>query len=103
MRTSPFLILTFALVSALTFQASAQQTAPAQGAPQPAAAAAPQTAKPSPKDTEVWEPVPPIVTPGTIEQRRTVRRDRPVRRQQSRSVGVDQGQVAAAAGRSPTA
>jgi len=65
MRTSPFLILTFALVSALTFQASAQQPAPAQGAPQPAAAAAPQTAKPSPKDTEVWEPVPPIVTPGT--------------------------------------
>jgi hypothetical protein len=65
MRTSPFLILTFALVSALTFQASAQQPVPAQGAPQPAAAAAPQTAKPSPKDTEVWEPVPPIVTPGT--------------------------------------
>jgi hypothetical protein len=65
MRTSPFLILTVALVSALTFQASAQQPAPAQGAPQPAAAAAPQTAKPSPKDTEVWEPVPPIVTPGT--------------------------------------
>jgi hypothetical protein len=65
MRTSPFLSLTFALVSALTFQASAQQPVPAQGAPQPAAAAAPQTAKPSPKDTEVWEPVPPIVTPGT--------------------------------------
>jgi hypothetical protein len=65
MRTSPFLILTFTLVSALTFQASAQQAAPAQGASQPAAAAAPQTAKPSPKDTEVWEPVPPIVTPGT--------------------------------------
>jgi hypothetical protein len=65
MRTSPFLILTFTLASALTFQASAQQTAPAQGASQSAAAAAPQTAKPSPKDTEVWEPVPPIVTPGT--------------------------------------
>ena len=65
MRTSPFLILTVTLVSALTFQASAQQPAPAQGAPQPAAAAAPQTAKPSPKDTEVWEPVPAIVTPGT--------------------------------------
>ena len=65
MRTSPFLVLTVALVSALTFQASAQQPAPAQGAPQPAAAAAPETAKPSPKDTEVWEPVPPIVTPGT--------------------------------------
>jgi len=65
MRTSPFLILTVTLVSALTFQASAQQAAPAQGAPQPAAAAAPQTAKPSPKDTEVWEPVPAIVTPGT--------------------------------------
>jgi hypothetical protein len=65
MRTSPFLILTFALVSARTFQASAQQPVPAQGAPQPAAAAAPQPAKPSPKDTEVWEPVPPIVTPGT--------------------------------------
>jgi hypothetical protein len=65
MRTSPFLILIFTLVSALTFQASAQQAAPAQGASQPAAAAAPQTAKPSPKDTEVWEPVPPIVTPGT--------------------------------------
>jgi hypothetical protein len=65
MRTSPSLILTFTLVSALTFQVSAQQTAPAQGASQSPAAAAPQTAKPSPKDTEVWEPVPPIVTPGT--------------------------------------
>ena len=58
-------MLTVTLVSALTFQASAQQAAPAQGAPQPAAAPAPQTAKPSPKDTEVWEPVPAIVTPGT--------------------------------------
>ena len=66
MRTSPFLILTFTLAGALTLSASAQQPAAPQGAPQPPAAGAPpSTAKPSPKDTEVWEPVPPIVTPGT--------------------------------------
>ena len=25
-----------------------------------------EAAKPNPKDTEVWEPVPPVVTPGTM-------------------------------------
>jgi hypothetical protein len=65
MRTSPFLILTFTLAGALTLPASAQQPAAPQGAPQPPGAGAPpSTAKPSPKDTEVWEPVPPIVMPG---------------------------------------
>jgi hypothetical protein len=65
MRTSPFLILTFTLAGALTLPASAQQPAAPQGAPQPPGAGAPpSTAKPSPKDTEVWEPVPPIIMPG---------------------------------------
>lgn len=40
--------------------------APAAQSPQTPAAGANQTAKPSPKDTEVWEPVPPIVTPGPV-------------------------------------
>jgi Domain of Unknown Function (DUF1080) len=66
MRTNSTFILTFTVVSALAFHASAQQPAAPQGASQtPAAGTAQSTAKPSPKDTEVWEPVPPIVTPGT--------------------------------------
>src|SRR5258705_4559010 len=38
-----------------------------KAAPQtPPAGAAQTPPKPSPKDTEVWEPVPPIVTPGPV-------------------------------------
>jgi hypothetical protein len=50
-------LLTFTLLSTLAWSSAAQQTA----APQTSG----QTAKPSPKDTEVWEPVPKVVTPGT--------------------------------------
>ena len=61
MRTisSITLILTFTAV--LTLPARAQQNA----APQAGQGAAQTPAKPSPKDTEVWEPEPPVVTPGT--------------------------------------
>jgi hypothetical protein len=46
--------------------ASAQQSPARSPAAQTPTAAAPQTApRGNPKDTEVWEPVPPIVTPGT--------------------------------------
>ncbi len=59
MRTisSITLILTFTAV--LTLPARAQTATPQVGQ-----AAAQTPAKPSPKDTEVWEPVPPVVTPG---------------------------------------
>lgn len=64
MRTTLSIMLTAAAASALTLSLLAQT--PAAGGAQTPSAAAPQTtAKPSPKDTEVWEPVPPIVTPGT--------------------------------------
>ena len=57
MRTNPTFILTLTVVGALTLPALAQQPAAPQGASQtPAAGAAQTTAKPSPKDTEVWEP-----------------------------------------------
>jgi hypothetical protein len=49
----------------LTIPAFAGQTPATQATPQTPAAGGAQTAKPSPKDTEVWEPVPPIVTPGS--------------------------------------
>jgi hypothetical protein len=63
MRTKLSIVLSPALACVLTLPAFAQT--PAAGAAQtPAATGAQTTAKPSPKDTEVWEPVPPVVTPG---------------------------------------
>jgi hypothetical protein len=62
MRTTFSITLIFALAALLAVPAFGQQS-PAQSS-QPQAGAAQSTAKPSPKDTEVWEPVPPIVTPG---------------------------------------
>ena len=64
-------------------------------------AAAARRAKP--EDTEVWEPVPKVVTPGATTSAPPVRRDRALRRQEPRSVGDDEGQVAGRRGRSPTA
>src|SRR5262249_26995901 len=63
MRTtfSITLILTAAVLMAVP---ALGQPSPAQGAQSQAAGAAQSTAKPLPKDTEVWDPVPPIVTPG---------------------------------------
>ena len=52
------------------------------------------TAKPD--DTEVWTPVPRVVTPGRHRSRPAVRRHRPVRRQEPRRVGRHEGQVARA-------
>ena len=45
--------------------------------------------KPKPEDTEVWKPEPKVVTPGATPGARAVGRDRPVRRQEPRRVGVD--------------
>ena len=59
-----FTIIVFT-TAALSVPAHAQQSPTPQGAQPQATGAAQSTAKPSPKDTEVWEPVPPIVTPGT--------------------------------------
>src|SRR3954469_18701571 len=53
--SSPLLLLP--LLAGLALPLAAQQTAPPQGAP--------STQKPRPQDTEVWEPVPKVVTPGT--------------------------------------
>ena len=65
MRTSCHAILIATMSGALTLPAFAWQTPAPQPTPQTGAAGAAQTAKPSPKETEVWEPVPPIVTPGS--------------------------------------
>ena len=63
MRTISSIALIVMCSAVLTLPARAGQTATPQAGQAPAAAA--QTpAKPGPKDTEVWEPVPPIVTPG---------------------------------------
>lgn len=65
MRTNVSAILTVTILSWLTLPLSAQQPTAPQGAAQAPTAAAPQTpSRPSPKETEVWEPVPPLVTPG---------------------------------------
>ena len=60
----PTPLVACALVGVLAWPISASsQTPPAQAGP-PAAPAAGQ--KPRPQDTEVWEPVPPMVTPGPV-------------------------------------
>jgi len=48
----------------LTLPAQAQQAPATPTAQAPSAGAGQTPAKPLPKDTEVWEPVPPVVTPG---------------------------------------
>ncbi len=64
MRTTFSIIVIVAIAAWLTSPARAQQ-APATPAAQAPAAGANQTPpKGNPKDTEVWEPVPPVVTPG---------------------------------------
>jgi len=63
MRTTFSITLIFTTAALMAVPAAGQQS-PAQGAQPQAAGAAQSTAKPSPKDTEVWEPVPPVVTPG---------------------------------------
>jgi hypothetical protein len=62
MNTRYWKFLLFATLLALAVPLSAQQAASPQDAPRPAAAA---PAGPKHQDTEVWEPVPPVVTPGT--------------------------------------
>ncbi len=57
-RVSP--LLTIAAVVVLLAPASAGQNPPPQGA-------APAPARPRPADTEVWEPVPKLVTPGKVD------------------------------------
>jgi 3-keto-disaccharide hydrolase len=64
MRTTFSITLIFAAATLMPAPGRAQQSPTAQGAQPQAAGAAQSTAKPSPKDTEVWEPVPAIVTPG---------------------------------------
>ena len=66
--------------------------AQAQTPAAPAAARRPPQGKP--EDTEVWEPVPEGRHAGPDGQRAAVGRHRPVRRQEPRSMGLDQGQVA---------
>ena len=63
MRTISSIALIVMCSAVLTLPARAGQTATPQAGQAPAAAAQ-APAKPGPKDTEVWEPVPPIVTPG---------------------------------------
>ena len=63
MQTISSIALIVMCSAVLTVPARAEQSAAPQAGQTPAAAA--QTpAKPGPKDTEVWEPVPPVVTPG---------------------------------------
>src|SRR5215207_3568924 len=50
-------LLTLTVYGALALPIAAQQTPAPQGAP--------ATQKPRPQDTEVWEPVPKVVAPGT--------------------------------------
>jgi hypothetical protein len=64
MRTIFSIILVAVTATFITLPVEARQNAAAQSPQTPAAGASQAPAKPGPKDTEVWEPVPPIVTPG---------------------------------------
>jgi hypothetical protein len=60
-------LLAFLALGLLAAPVAAQQTpasAPAAGAQAPPAAAAAQRSGPKPEETEVWEPVPKVVSPG---------------------------------------
>src|SRR6476661_167144 len=63
MRRISSITLVIVTAAFMTPSVQARQN-PAPQNPQTPAAGANQPAKPGPKDTEVWEPVPPIVTPG---------------------------------------
>jgi len=65
MRTTFSVIVIVATTVWLTFPAHAQQAPAAPTAQTPPAAASQTPPKGDPKATEVWEPVPPLVTPGT--------------------------------------
>jgi hypothetical protein len=62
MRKAPFFAFAILITSAALV--GAQQQPPAAPAQQQPTAAQPQPPKAKPEDTEVWEPVPPVVTPG---------------------------------------
>jgi hypothetical protein len=65
MRTTQTLLLVLTTSVLLVLPANAQQSpAPAAGTQTPATATPQNPPRGNPKDTEVWEPVPPIVTPG---------------------------------------
>src|SRR4029453_7857635 len=65
MRTIVLRLIPAMLLSFLATSLFAQQPpAPPAGQAQPAAGAAQAPPRGNPKDTEVWEPVPAIVTPG---------------------------------------
>jgi 3-keto-disaccharide hydrolase len=64
MRTTFSIIAIVATAGWLTLPAHAQQAPSAPAAQGPPAAASQTPPKGNPKDTEVWEPVPPVVTPG---------------------------------------
>ena len=65
MRFTQSIALIVTITAGLASPARAQQNAaPQAGQAQAPGAAAQTPAKPGPKDTEVWEPVPPVVTPG---------------------------------------
>jgi hypothetical protein len=64
MRTTFSIIVIVATAGWLRLPADAQQAPAAPTAQTPPAAASQTPPKGNPKDTEVWEPVPPVVTPG---------------------------------------
>ena len=68
MRNYLIRVLACGSITLLSLPLSAQQTTPAArgaGAAQPTPAA--QANQPKPQDTEVYEPVPPLITPGTSD------------------------------------
>lgn len=67
MRTTFSLIVIVATAASLTLRAHAQQAPSAPAAQTPPAAASQTPPKGDPKATEVWEPVPPVVTPGATD------------------------------------
>jgi 3-keto-disaccharide hydrolase len=70
MRQTYFLAMIVTITAVLAMPAAAQEKPASQpGSPQAQSAPAQTPAKPSPKDTEVWEPVPPIVTPGATNDK----------------------------------
>jgi hypothetical protein len=64
MRTIFSITLVFSTAAWLTLPAHAQQAPATPAAQTPPAGASQTPPKGTPKDTEVWEPVPPVVTPG---------------------------------------
>ena len=70
MRQTYFIAMIVTITAVLAMPTAAQEKPASQPAsPQAQSAPAQTPAKPSPKDTEVWEPVPPIVTPGATNDK----------------------------------